>query len=376
MSTHASEQTGLASFPLSPQQELLWELGAEAPGYRAQCAVEVPSGWTAAHLRGALDTVVRRHEVLRTVFVRPQGMRLPAQAVLDRLDPDWQVERVDALTDVDLDRLLADEVAFAFDLERGPIVRARHVSSTGGPGLLVLTLPSVTADAVSLVAMVGELAAALEEEGAPEVPEEPLQYADYAGWRNETLAERDAGAQGPDEDGVSPVLLFGRETTSVPSFSADRIRIPLADAVIAGIEGAAAALRTTPRLFAEACWHACVARVAGAEDLAAASVFDGRTHAELGGAVGPYAQSSPVTTRSDADTSLAELVDQVRRAAEQLAIRQDSLDASALARTSARCRIGFAAFDAGPVALRTPGNTELLGVRTLFARSTRFDLRP
>ena len=86
-----SQQQEPTGFRLSPQQELLFASGALDPGFRAQCAVRI-DGLDPARLREALISVVNRHEILRTLFVRSAGMQLPSQVIQERLDPDWRLD--------------------------------------------------------------------------------------------------------------------------------------------------------------------------------------------------------------------------------------------------------------------------------------------
>ena len=165
-------------FRLSPQQELLFASGAVDPGFRAQCAVRV-DGVDPAQLGEALTSIVNRHEILRTLFVRSAGMQLPSQVIQDRLDPDWQLDENWDEQAVSVETVLAEEARFPFDPARGPLLRARLLSSPTGAQALLLTAPSVIADAASLVEIVRELRS--QDAG----DDEPLQYADYAEWRNE-----------------------------------------------------------------------------------------------------------------------------------------------------------------------------------------------
>src|SRR5690242_13413099 len=102
MSTQTTEHTDSTGFRLSPQQELLFTADADQPGLSSQCAVRVDAD--EAQLRDSLSRLVARYEILRTVFVRAPGMRLPSQVIAERLEPEWQVDE-----SADLDSALAAE---------------------------------------------------------------------------------------------------------------------------------------------------------------------------------------------------------------------------------------------------------------------------
>jgi amino acid adenylation domain-containing protein len=352
----ANEQHAqVLSFRLSPQQERLWSPGPDGPLPCVQAAVQVPAGVGPADVRAALRRVVQRHEILRTTFPRRAGMRVPSQRVNDDLEPLWVGERWSRSghPSDSVDELLAEEVRQELDLERGPVVRARLLSADDSGHLLLLTIPLACADATSLAVIVFELASLLGLTDA-ELSGEPLQYADYAAWRSELQASGETAPEASAfwaerEPAPSPVLLFGRRGAP-RSGLVGRLPVPLAADLLAG---GANEFRTSEAVFLEACWHACVARTSGEREVVLATVVAGRAHEEIRHAVGPYAQALPIRTRIEDETSLAELVDRVRRE-RQLAERWlEHASRELLEAVADRCVIGFTSVDADrPTGLR------------------------
>jgi amino acid adenylation domain-containing protein len=333
MSTQTTEHQDSTGFRLSPQQELLFSDDAEQSGFRAQLAVRV-DGLDPSRLREALVALVQRHEILRTVFVRAPGMQLPSQVILERLEPEWHVdESGDALASV-----MEGESRRPFALATGPLLRARLLPFSDSGQMLVLTAHSAVADGASLLEIARGLRSA---DGA--AAEEPLQYADYAEWRAEVAAQAAAEPEG-EQDGSSPTLLFGAAPAE-EAFRVQALKLPIAADLAAALEAAAASSKVKRSLFAEACWHACIHRLSGASSLVLAAVTDGRGQDELAGALGSFAQPLDVTTRFEEETSLAEIVDQIRRAREAGIRRQDALTGAALGRAARRGKLSFQAFE-------------------------------
>jgi amino acid adenylation domain-containing protein len=254
-------------------------------------------------------------------------MRLPSQVVQDELTPSF--DRVDGSLEAALDA----EAAFSFDLEQGPVLRALVVDS-GGDRTLVLTAPSVVADATSLAIAARECA------GASADGDEPLQYADYAEWRYELAAGDDDGArQGrayweqTQAEGVSPVLLFGRLAEGASSQAKNRVAFDV-PAEIASV--------ADPVVFMEAAWHVLVARLANESEVSLGSVREGRAAVELAGAIGSFTVPVALTTRLREDTSFVEVVDQVKRAGEDAASWLDYAPAAAAAAVLRSCSTSFA----------------------------------
>jgi amino acid adenylation domain-containing protein len=220
----------------------------------------------------------------------------------------------------------------------------------------LLTAPSVVADAASLVEIVRELRS--QEPG----DDEPLQYADYAEWRNEAAAEAPA-QESDDEAASSPTLLFGRAQPEEEPFTVRTVDLPVTDELAAALATAASTFNAGTALVVEACWHACVHRLSGAGTVVMAGVTSGRSYAELDGAVGAFAQPMEVRTRFESGTSLPEIVDQVRRAREEGERNYQGATGAGLDRLVQRATLSFQSVDV-PLA-----RAELLALRGTASRS-------
>src|SRR5262252_373501 len=150
--------TGIEGFPLSPQQKRIWE-GEQVDACRARLALRVEGEVDFAKLERAVAGAAERHEILRTRFVQPAGMKLPLQVIKDTA--------------------AIDRAPGGFDLERGPTVRVFKDQDR-----LVVEAAAIACDARSLRNLVTEIAALYD--GGAEL-EEPLQYADFSAWQGEQL---------------------------------------------------------------------------------------------------------------------------------------------------------------------------------------------
>ncbi|HSF40964.1 MAG TPA: amino acid adenylation domain-containing protein [Thermoanaerobaculia bacterium] len=186
-------ETGPA--PLSFGQQRLWFLHQLAP---ESTAYNVPHG---VRLAGALDPrlferalaqVVRRHEVLRTVFPTVAGE--PVQVVTDWSGPALPETDLTGLpadrSEAEAHRIASQLAHQAFDLARGPLLKAALLRLGPGDHVLLLAMHHIVSDGWSTGILVRELAACyrrLAGEGVPPLPELPIQYADFAAWQRDTL---------------------------------------------------------------------------------------------------------------------------------------------------------------------------------------------
>ncbi|HEV2891991.1 MAG TPA: condensation domain-containing protein, partial [Frankiaceae bacterium] len=162
----------IEGFRLSAQQRRLWSLGRDGRVPVCQCAVWLSGEPDVERLRSALDAVVARHEILRTGFRRLAGMQWPLQVIAER--GSCALESVSGQGGVE--EQLTAAASAPFDLERGPVLRARLAGR-----LLVVTAPAVCADAWSLRTVVAEAL------GGP-VGEPPLPFVQFSEWEHELLS--------------------------------------------------------------------------------------------------------------------------------------------------------------------------------------------
>ncbi len=145
-----------------------------------------------AALGRAVAALVARHEVLRTTFTSKDG--LPAAVVHEHLETPLPVISLAALPASERESALreatAAEAQRPFDLAAGPVLRARLFALDVDSHLLLLTMHHIVSDGWTLGILNRELAAFTTPSppaALPDLPELPIQYADYAAWQRQWL---------------------------------------------------------------------------------------------------------------------------------------------------------------------------------------------
>ena len=143
-------------------------------------------------LERSLNVIVERHEGLRTTFsmidsqlVQVITPQLPLTLLKFDLSHLPENER-----DVEA-RRLREEALRPFNLARGPLIRASLVRLAEEDHLLLLGMHHVVSDGWSLGVLISELATLYEnfvEGTTPNLPELPIQYADFAVWQRQWLS--------------------------------------------------------------------------------------------------------------------------------------------------------------------------------------------
>ena len=318
-----------SSFRVSPQQEQLWADEPDGPTGVVQAVVGVDATIEGPALQAALERLVARHEILRTTFVRPPGIRVPLQVINDSLAPRWEMLDLSGSDEADraarLDEALAVAAAGLRDFEHGPLVHGLVVD-TAGSRVLALTLSSLCADAASVPVMLAELVA-FATGGA--VADEPLQYADFSEWQHEQLTAADATAAAFWQHALdAPAVRVPLAQTPSAAPSLAEIPIPVDDALAASIDELAQRYGSKPAVLVHAAWHAFLSRVTAEDDLVVPTLGATPRHPDLEGAVGPIARPLGIRTNVPATLTFAELVNQLDRALADAAAHQDQAPAA------------------------------------------------
>lgn len=182
---------GAPPAPLSFGQQRLWLLHefadeSSAAAYHVPIAFRLLGALDQTALRTAVDALVARHEVLRTRIEAGDGV--PVQVVDPAAPVPLPVTRV-ADTGTAL-RRATEEVREPFDLETGPVFRARLFRVDPDEHLLVLTVPHLSVDGAGKEVPVAGLGAAYTAalSGVPAgLPAPPVTYADFATWQRKRL---------------------------------------------------------------------------------------------------------------------------------------------------------------------------------------------
>ncbi len=184
-----------SNLPLSFAQQRLWFLEQLDPGntaYNIPYAVRLTGVLNVTAIEQCLSEIVRRHEVLRTTFTMVQGQSVqvihpaaPCIVTVTDLHSLSQGERKTATK-----RFANEEVQRPFDLEQGPLLRARLLSLDESEHVLLLTMHHIVFDAWSIGVLMQEVGILYEAfaKGHPSpLPELPVQYADFAHWQRALL---------------------------------------------------------------------------------------------------------------------------------------------------------------------------------------------
>ncbi|HEX6291276.1 MAG TPA: amino acid adenylation domain-containing protein, partial [Herpetosiphonaceae bacterium] len=316
------------ALPLSFAQQRLWfinRLQPDNPAYNEPTAIRVSGPFDFAAMEHTINTIIRRHEALRTTFTIQNGepvqiIAAPQPQPLPLIDLQGIPE---AEREAEARRVAREEAHRLFDLERGPLFRVTLLRISPEDHVILLMLHHIISDGWSNSVIIQELKTLYNAEvkGEPvTLPDLPVQYADYAVWQRDWL-------QG---EVVEAHLSYWRQQLAdVPPLHLpiDHPRPP-----IASFEGAVEhfvlsqplrqALNTISRregvtLFMTmlAAFQTLLARYTGQDDVAVGTPTAGRNMRETEGMIGFFINTLVLRTDLSGNPSFRETLQRVREVA-------------------------------------------------------------
>jgi amino acid adenylation domain-containing protein len=183
-------------YALSPAQYRLWmvhkmEGGADA--YLVPGIYDIEGELDNAALAKAIEALVDKHEILRTVFVEQEGK--PYQKVLGNLE---QTEYYTYWTEeADVDARIRKLVSTGFNLNGGLLFHCHIFRIADNSHRLLVLLHHINADGVTLAILRSDLVAfyhGLVSHSPATYNIPPIQYKDFSAWYNNFLASNEATA--------------------------------------------------------------------------------------------------------------------------------------------------------------------------------------
>ncbi|CBL45103.1 Non-ribosomal peptide synthetase modules and related proteins [gamma proteobacterium HdN1] len=175
--------------PLSFAQQRLWLLDQIEQGssaYNLPSAIRIRGELDTAALERALSVVFNRHEGLRAVFLEDEQGSY--QSLLP--EQDWPLTitdlRAEKLPETELMRLAAIELMTSFELDRGPLFRARLFRVAENEAVFTLIIHHIVTDGWSMGILIRDLATAyvqIHALGECRLPSQRLQYLDFTLWQ-------------------------------------------------------------------------------------------------------------------------------------------------------------------------------------------------
>lgn len=321
-------------YRLSPQQERLWlQQQDQSLPYWSQTALCLKGRLDLPRLHAALQQLIRRHEIFRTIFYRAPGMTLPVQVITETdglsieeedltcLSPGEQAARVE-----EWEREVGQR---SIEWTRGPLLHFRIGKLGPTQHILLISVPALCADTKTLHNFVREFSQAYTAGGQDVCSDacssdDVVQYADFAEWQHTVLESEDGKAgrrfwHTQDYTALLQTTLpCEHRSQESTAFLPRWMPVEVSPEQAAQVDAVAVDNRTTPSIIFLACWQLLLWRLTGHSEGLVGMACEGRTE-ELEEACGLFAKYIPLQCQLDAHLSFSALVEVLHHKASEAA---------------------------------------------------------
>jgi amino acid adenylation domain-containing protein len=323
------------TLPLSFAQERLWFLDQildDRSLYNIPMALELRGALNRAALRQAVETLVARHEILRTSFPDQDGV--PHQHITDEVDTalDWLERDLGDNPDEEAVRALVEaEAARPFELGTGPLIRVGLFRRGRERHVLLITMHHAVSDGWSMGVFWQELTALyrafLNGEPSP-LPALPIQYADYAAWQREWLKGGELERQlsywrSHLADLALLELPTDRPRTAMQSYRGKGFPLVLDSGLVEGLRALGRGEGATLFMALLAGFKVLLYRYSGQTDIAVGTPLSGRNRSEVEGLLGLFINSLVIRGDVSGNPTFRELLGRIREVSLEAHTYQD-----------------------------------------------------
>ncbi|WP_346843014.1 amino acid adenylation domain-containing protein, partial [Rhodococcus sp. IC4_135] len=312
-----------AEIPLSLAQQRMWFLNrfdTDSAAYNITFALHLTGHLDTAAMETALEDVLARHEVLRTVY--PDGASGPKQSILS-LSEAFGGLTVESVSDPDeLESRVAAIGSSAIDVTVDVPIRVRLLTVSDTEHTLAIVVHHIAADGWSMAPLARDvmIAYSARKDGtAPAWQPLTVQYADYSLWQREVL-----GSEDDSESLISQQISYWTETLAdlpdvielpsdrsrpdVASMRGERFAFEISGDVHRRLDALARENNATLFMALHSALAVLMARLSGTSDIAVGTPVAGRGDEALDDLVGMFVNTLVLRTEVDPAQAFTDLL--------------------------------------------------------------------
>ena len=324
---------------ISFAQQRLWflaQLEGASRAYNMPALLRLRGELAATCLHRSLETIVQRHDILRTTFQSVEGRPMPvitpkADILLSVID--LQTLSGDVQTQ-EAKRRIVEVTQAPFDLGTGPLLRTHLIKLQPQDHLLVITLHHIIFDGWSIGVFVRELSALYTSFlGGAEasLPKLPIQYGDFAHWQRQWLQgevlDRQLQYWRQQLAGVNGTSFLDLPTDhprpAIQTYQGAKYEFIFPDSLAQSLKQLSQDQGVTLFMTLLGAFAALMGRYSGQEDIVIGSPIANRTRPELEPLIGFFANTLALRINLEGNPTFLTVLKQVQETTLQAYDHQD-----------------------------------------------------
>jgi len=310
--------------PLSFAQQRLWfldQLSPDSPFYNIPAAVRVKGDLNIEALEKSLQEIIRRHEILRTVFINRDGE--PVQVIFEERNfrlPVTDLRKTPDQSDKIRD-ILNEDTMTPFKLDEWPLFRCKLIKLSDREHIFIFTMHHIISDGWSTGVFMKEMGILYEafSKGLPSpLPELRIQYADFAAWQRSWLKDQVLEKQldyWRQKIGINPPVLnlpFDHPRPAVQTFNGDVVEGSLPGELTAQINDLARKYNVTPFMLLLAVFQTLLHHYSNQDEILVGSPIANRNQTATEDLIGFFVNTLILRADFNLVSTFEELLKQIR----------------------------------------------------------------
>lgn len=310
-------------YPLSHAQYRLWMQEQQSDNhalYNIPFVCKLKGAVNIDALEKAFNSIINRHEVLRTTFHIIEGV--PHQRIHDYSNVTLKIEQTDwRFQNQDLlNNYVSQQVSKPFILRNIPLIRLETIRLSDDTYIFILVVHHCICDGWSIENLIKELFGFYQAYSFGETPEMEalrIQYKDFTIWQNNLFQSEDFLKHEQyfiQNLQQAPVLELKTDYQRPPvkKFEGGKVTKNIGLELSNQINRLAEQKGGSVFIIMAALYKAMLARYTNQTDIVIGSPIAGREHADLHNQIGNYVNTLPIRTIFNTEVSFDELVDLVK----------------------------------------------------------------
>lgn len=323
---HIPKAPEQSSYTLSSQQMRLWVLSqfeAAKVAYNMPGVFELNGEFSPEYFKSALEQLIDRHEILRTVFTEEneeiRQVILDAEALgMEMVYSDLHQENKSVgQLEAELRQLMLEP----FDLESGPLLAVQLHRVEENRHILFFNMHHIITDGWSIGVFVKEMLEiyqSLSDNRTPDLPALRIQHKDYAEWQKKQLEGENLKAHEGywlnQFSGELPMTLLPEDKVRPASmtYAGAEVSGMLSESTSGAIHQLISEQGCTMFMGLVAGVKALLYRYTGLSDVILGTAIAGRQHEDLHDQIGFYVNTLALRTRFEGSEPFTSLLDKVK----------------------------------------------------------------
>ena len=316
-------------FPLSFAQSRLWfldSLQGDNAAYNIPAALELKGKLNLNILKKSLNEIIRRHEILRTVFIVIKGDA--KQKIISDVTLDMPLIDVQNLSKREQEKEIKTNIKYQalqpFNLEKTPLLRSVIFQRDKEDYVLLFTVHHIIADYWSMRVLIQELALiyqAFSQQKPSPLPSLPIQYADFAVWQRKWLQGKEKSEQleywSKKLENHPPILQLTTDfpRPAIQSFRGTTEEFFLSPEVSDSLKTLSRQAGTTLFMTLLAAFKILLYRYTGQNDISVGSTVANRNRTEIENLIGLFVNNLVFRTQIKSHISFRDFLSEVKEVA-------------------------------------------------------------